>query len=191
MVMAMAMTRHITRCMLAGVVALLPLGGAVLGIVWIENALSSSWRKSIPVYFPGLGLLLAALAVYGVGLFITTFVGRLLWAKVDHLLESIPLIGSLYDSLKEVLGYDSRRERFFRGVVALPHDNGVELGLITGESTGVDGQPKVVVFLPSSPNPTNGRLLLVDPQQLRKLDLKVADVLRVMVSMGKSGLGAG
>lgn len=182
-------SRHVTRCLVAGIVALLPLGGAVLTVVWLENAISGSWRGALGgLYFPGLGLLLALAIVYLVGLFVTTFVGRWLWRRLDRLLENLPLLGTLYQSLKEVLGYDSTRERFFQGVVAVTADEGYEIGFVTGESPGPDGAPHTLVFVPSSPNPTNGKLLLVDPSQLKRLDVRTADALRALVSMGKTPL---
>ncbi|MEO6594443.1 MAG: DUF502 domain-containing protein [Planctomycetota bacterium] len=181
-------TRHLTRCMVAGIVALLPLGGAAFTIVWMEGAISGSWLSRQSWYFPGLGLLLALLAVYLVGLFVTTFIGRWLWRRTDRLLESLPLLGTLYQSLKEVLGYDTGKERFFLGVVAVACDEGHEIGFVTGESPGPDGTPHKLVFVPSSPNPTNGRLMLVAPGKLQKLDVRTADALRALVSMGKTSL---
>lgn len=181
-------TRHITRCLIAGIVALLPMGGALLSIVWLEGALTSSWRNEVDWYVPGLGLLLALLAIYAIGLFVTTFVGRWIWRWIDRLLERLPMLGTLYQSLKEVLGYDSGRERFFRGTVAVPADEGYEIGFITGEATGPDGKLHTLVFVPSAPNPTNGKLLLVEPARLQKLDVRTADALRALVSMGKTSL---
>lgn len=183
-----APSRHVTRCLVAGIVALLPLGGAVFAVVGLENMLTEPWRSRGGFYFPGLGLLLALLTVYLIGLFVTTFVGRWLWRRVDRLLEHTPLLGTLYQSLKEVLGYDTTRERFFRGVVAVPADEGFELGFVTGESQGPDGRMHTLVFVPSSPNPTNGKLLLVDPARLQPLDVRTADALRALVSMGKTPL---
>ena len=184
----MSSTGHITRCFAAGVVALLPLGGTVFAILWVENAIAASWLARRAFYFPGLGILLAVLTIYLVGLFVTSFLGRWLWRRADRTLERLPLLGSLYQSLKEVLGYDSGRERFFRGVVAVECEGGVELGLITGETTDNAGQPRTLVFVPGSPNPANGRLLLVEPAAVRKLDVRVADALRTLVSMGKAPL---
>ena len=183
-----APSRHVTRCLVAGIVALLPLGGAVFAVVGLESMLTEPGRSRVGFYFPGLGLLLALVAVYLIGLFVTTFVGRWLWRRVDRLLEHTPLLGTLYQSLKEVLGYDTTRERFFQGVVAVPADEGFELGFITGESQGPDGRPHTLVFVPSSPNPTNGKLLLVDPARLQPLDVRTADALRALVSMGKTPL---
>jgi uncharacterized membrane protein len=181
-------TRHLTRCLVAGIVALLPMGGAVFTIVWLEGAISESWRGKLPWYFPGLGLILALLAVYLVGFAVTTFVGRWLWRTADRVLERTPLLGTLYQSLKEVLGYDSGRERFFRGVVAVRADEGYEIGFVTGETAGPGGAMHTWVFVPSVPNPTNGKLLLVEPARLQHLDVRTADALRALVSLGKTSM---
>src|SRR5688572_4283744 len=170
--------RHFTRCMVAGIVALPPMGGAVLTVAWLESTLSESWRGSVRWYFPGLGLVLALIAIYLIGLFVTTFAGRWLWRTGDRLLERVPAIGMLYQSLKEVLGYDSSRERFFRGVVAVNAGEGYELGFVTGEAAGPDGTPHTLVFVPGAPNPTNGKLLLVEPARLQRLDVRTGDALR-------------
>ena len=119
--------RHVTRCLVAGVVALLPIGGTVLGVAYLESTLAESWRDQVSWYFPGLGLLLALLLVYFVGLFVTTFAGKWLWRTLDKLLQRLPLIGTLYQSLKEVLGYDTDRDRFFEEVVAVSVDDGFEI----------------------------------------------------------------
>jgi uncharacterized membrane protein len=181
-------TRHFTKCVVAGIVALLPMGGAVFTILWLESAIAGPWLVGQPFYVPGLGLALAIACIYLVGLFVTTFVGRWLFRRADRLLEGLPLLGTLYQSLKEVLGYDSSKQRFFRAVVAVPADGGLEIGLVTGETQGPDGCPRVLVFVPGSPNPANGRLVLVDPAEARPLDARVADALRALVSIGKTPL---
>jgi len=182
------MTPHITRCLLAGIVALLPVGGTVLGIVWLERSLAESWLADQPWYFPGVGILCALALLYAVGLFVTTFLGRFLWRRVDRLLEGLPLLGTLYQSLKEVLGYDTGRERFFAGVVAVEVDGAQQLGLITGESTAIDGEARTIVFVPSAPNPTNGRLLFLRASECRRLEVRAADALRTLVAIGKTPL---
>ena len=181
-------TRHVTRCLVGGIVALLPIGGTILAIAYLEVVLTESWRSEVSWYFPGLGLLLAVAVIYFVGLFVTTFLGKWLRRRADMVLEKLPILGSLYQSLKEVLGYDSKRDRFFEAVVAVSVDDGFEIGLVTGSAPGPDGEEHSVVFVPSSPNPTNGRLLLLPPDRIRTLDLRAADALRGLVSMGKTPL---
>ena len=67
-------------------------------------------------------------------------------------------------------------------------DDGFEIGLVTGTADGPDGTEHTLVFVPSSPNPANGRLLLLPPGRINKLDLRAADALRGLVSMGKTPL---
>ncbi|MCA8949274.1 MAG: DUF502 domain-containing protein [Planctomycetes bacterium] len=179
---------HVTRCLIAGIVALLPIGGTVLSLALLESTIAESWLANQAWYFPGLGILAALALVYAVGLFVTTFLGRWLWRQLDQLLERLPLLGTMYQSLKEVLGYDSGKERFFRGVVLVPSDGGSELGLVTGEAATPDGRMHTLVFVPSSPNPTNGRLVLVDPATLQPLDVRASDALRTLVAIGKTPL---
>jgi uncharacterized membrane protein len=181
-------TRHITRCMVAGIVALLPLGGAALTIVWLEGVLSGSWLRTQAFYFPGLGLLVALLAIYLAGLLVTTFIGRFLWRRIDRLLERVPLLGTFYQSLKEVLGYDTARDRFFQGVVLVQCEAGNELGLVTGRAGLPDGSERTLVFVPGSPNPASGRLVLVEPGKMQRLEVRASDALRALVSLGKTQL---
>ena len=181
-------TRHVTRCLVGGIVALLPIGGTALGLVYAETTLARSWRDEVSWYFPGMGIVAALLLVYLVGLLVTTFFGRWLWRQADKLLQRVPLVGTLYSSLKEVLGYDTARDRFFESVVAVRVDDGFEIGLVTGRADGPDGTEHTIVFVPSSPNPSNGRLLLLPPDHINELDLRAADALRGLVSMGKTPL---
>lgn len=158
-------------------------------MVWLENSLAGWWRKDpAHFYFPGFGLLAALLAVYLIGALVTTFAGRWIWRRVDRLLERLPLLGMAYQSIKEILGYDSGRDRFFQGVVVVPVDGGYELGLITGDAPAVDGVAHKLVFVPGSPNPATGRMVLVAEGGMQRLRVRPAEVLRTLVAIGKSPL---
>ncbi len=98
------MIRHVTKCLLTGVDALLPIGGLVLGIGYLESVLSGAGLKQLPFYFPGLGLLAAFALLYLIGLVLTTFIGKWLWTRLDRLLDRLPALGKLYVSLKQILG---------------------------------------------------------------------------------------
>lgn len=180
------MSRHFVRCIIAGVVALLPIGGTVLTIAYAESMLSQTWREAGYFYFPGMGLLLSIILLYFVGLFVTTFLGRWLWRRMDHVLQSLPILGGLYQTLKQILGYDSGEEAFFQEVTLVPSDDtgGVQIGLVT--SRREDGT--CCVFLPGSPNPTTGRMVIVEESRIEKMDCSVSDALKSLVSVGKGEL---
>lgn len=182
------MFRHITRCVVAGFVALLPLLAAAVSLFFVEAQLSSSWLAKQQYYVPGLGIVFALILIYAVGLFVTTFAGRWLWRRVDRLIERMPVVGKIYQSLKQVLGYDTEHEKFFHQVVLVRTHGGQEIGLVTSTSHDAAGRELAVVFVPGSPNPAYGRLLFVPKQELEPVATPVSHALRTLVAIGKTPL---
>ena len=182
--------RHVSRTLVAGVVALLPIGGTVLLIVFFEGQIAASWKSVEPLapyYFPGLGLVAAVLAVYIVGLVVSTWLGRWLWRLVDKMLDRLPMLGGLYRSLKQILGYGEGKGALFERVVYVKsreHD-AEEIALVTRETNDADGNPRLVLFVPGSPNPATGRLLLAAPQLTRDAGIPVHEALKRLVAIGK------
>ena len=173
---------HFTRCSIAGIVAIMPLGGVVATVVYLEKQLAVSWLKAQGFYFYGLGMLAAVVLIYAVGLAVTSFLGRWIWGLFDRLLDSVPLLGGFYQTLKQVLGYGEGPDAVFRRAVRVPSRDlpGYEIGLVTAESA--NGQ--VTVFIPTAPNPSNGRLLMLTDDEIEPLDIPVTDVLKFLVSIG-------
>jgi len=178
---------HLTRCLVAGFVALLPVGGFVLSVGYAEYMIAEWWLQEQDFYFPGLGLLGVGLILYLVGLVVSTFLGRWLWKRVDALLNRLPTLGQLYQTLKQVLGYGEGKDAMFREVVLVPgrEPDTEELGLVTGDAPRGPEQ-RLLVFIPGAPNPAAGRLILVEPGRVRKTDLAVSDALKTLVSLGKT-----
>ena len=185
--------KHVTKCLLAGIVALLPVGGLVLGVGYLEATISSAGLTALPFYFPGLGLLVAFLVIYLVGLTLTTFVGKWLWARIDRLLDRLPALGRLYVTLKQILGYGTGEDAVFREavLVPVPGGGGEELGLVTNRVQLSDGSEQLVIFVPGSPNPTTGRLLFIAPDAVRPAGMPVNAVLKTLVAVGKTDIAGG
>jgi uncharacterized membrane protein len=112
-----------------------------------------------------------------------------LWRLVDRLLESLPALGSLYETLKQIVGYESGEGAIFQQVVLVQDDatGGVELGLVT-DRIRVAGETdeRLLVFVPGAPNPAAGRLVAVAPARCRPVDLAVDEALKGLLSVGKS-----
>jgi len=183
------LTAHLTRCLVAGFVALLPVGGLILSIVYAEYLIADVGLVDQEFYFPGLGLLAVALVLYVVGLVVSTFVGRWIWSRVDRLLVSLPTLGQLYQTLKQVLGYGDGEDAIFRQVVLIEGDapGTQELGLVTNEVVE-NGTQKLTVFVPGAPNPAAGRLVLIAAQDVRPIDMPVSDALKTLVALGTTDL---
>ena len=179
---------HLTRCFLAGLVALLPIGGTILTVAWLESSIRAAFFSQSGFYFPGLGLLAVVVALYLIGLTITTFLGRWVFGLFDRGVNRLPLLGMFYRSLKQILGYGKGEDALFHRVVLVPsrETDGYQLGLTTRASLGTSTDSRELVFVPGSPNPTTGRLLLVESGSLRPAGLEVHQALELLVTMGKA-----
>ena len=183
-------TQHISKCFVAGIVALLPIAGTVFSIVYIEQTIANSWLARQPWYFPGMGILAAAAVIYLIGLTVSSLIGRFFWTMIDTTLDRLPALGSLYRTLKQVLGYGEGDDGMFQEVVLVPsreHD-ACEIGLVTQSTRLADDNLQLTVFIPGAPMPTAGRLILIDERHVQRVDMKVADSLRAIVSVGKTDM---
>lgn len=183
-----SLSTHITRCLLAGIVAMLPISGLVLTVGYLETSISAAGLTALPFYFPGLGILMAVVLLYLIGLLLTSIAGRWLWRRVDLLLERVPALGRLYATLKQILGYGEGEDAVFHETVLVPAQGGCgeELGLVTRRIVAPDGGEKWVVFVPGAPNPTSGRLLIVEPGQVKMTGLSPNATFSTLVSIGKN-----
>lgn len=183
-------TRHITTNILTGLVAILPVGGLIITIGYLETTISSSGLTRLPFYFPGLGIIVVLLLIYIIGLILTTFVGKWIWSRIDRLLKNLPALGNLYGSLKQILGYGEGKDAMFHETVLVPAQGGtgMEFGLVTNRIKLPDDSEKLLVFIPGSPNPTTGRLIITDPDEVTATDIPVNSTFKLLVAAGKSDI---
>jgi len=181
---------HITRCLIAGAVAILPIAGLIITIGYVESQIANSGLSKLPFYFPGFGLLVSFALVYLVGLGVSTFVGKWLWSRLDRLLDRLPALGRLYQTLKQILGYGKGEDAIFQDVVLVPglNDQSEELGLVTNKVTDEDGKTKLLIFVPASPTPTTGRLVVMEQENVRQLEMPVNETLKALVALGKTDI---
>lgn len=182
--------RHIAAVLIAGFVAILPVGGLVLTVGYLESTISRSGLAKMPFYFPGLGLLAAFIVIYLIGLLVTTVGGRWVWTRIDKLLDKLPTLGRLYQTLKQILGYGEGQDAIFYEAVLVPakEPNAEELGLVTNRIVDEKGNAKLVIFVPGAPNPASGRLLVVDRDSVKPISMPVSETLKALVSIGKTDI---
>lgn len=175
---------HFILCLLTGLVTILPVGGTILIIVYAERTLS----PLIPArfYIPGEGLLLVILLLYLLGLTLTSVIGRWLWQALDGTLSHIPGIGTIYRTLKQILGFDAGEGALFERVVLVQNDSvgSTEIGLVTS-SEGEGSAKQFIIFVPGSPNPAQGRLLRLPASRVIATDWTVDKALKSLFSLGK------
>jgi uncharacterized membrane protein len=139
------------------------------------------------------GVLLAVLAVYIVGLLVGNLIGRTFWKLGEGLVLKIPIVRAIYPAVKQVTDFvlADRQEHFQANhVVAVqPHSSGIwSIGLVTGGGLRPVaehmGEEMVTVFVPSSPTAFTGYVLVVPRSGLVELPMTVEEAMRLLVSGG-------
>jgi uncharacterized membrane protein len=139
------------------------------------------------------GVLLAVLMIYVVGVFVGNFIGRTAWRLVEVGVMRIPLIRAIYPAVKQVTDFllAERRGQFesSRVVAVEPHAKGIwSIGLVTGSGlpplSAATAREMVTVFVPSSPTAFSGYVLIVPRESVVELPLKVEEAMRLLVSGG-------
>ncbi len=191
----------IRKYFLAGLLALIPLfltGWVLLGLMGLTDRvlglIPKIYRPESFIGFPipGLGLILSLAIIFLIGALVTNVIGRGLLAHGERvIMKNIPLLRWFYFSTKQLLeaifvqGEDSFRRAI---LVEYPRKGIYSIGFVTGEARGqldehVPG-PAYTVFVPTTPNPTSGYLIVVPESEAIPLDWSVDEAFRIIISAG-------
>lgn len=140
---------------------------------------------------PGLGTLLTVVIIFLTGLLTNNLVGNYVLRVWEKLLKRIPLVNSLYSSVKQVSDtlLSSSGNAFRKAVmIPYPHQNSYTIAFLTG-TPGGDVKNHLVgdyvsVYVPTTPNPTSGFFLMMARKDVVELDMTVDAALKYIVSMG-------
>jgi uncharacterized membrane protein len=139
----------------------------------------------------GVGLLVPLLGILLIGLMARNIVGRWLLEFGEGTLLRIPLAGSVYKTLKQLLEtfLQGKSNRFRRVVlVEYPREGLYAVGFVTGAVgaalQGSFDEPMLSVFIPTAPNPTTGWYTVLPERLVKDLDLSVEDAFRTIISAG-------
>ena len=145
----------------------------------------------LPYEIPGLGFLVLISFLVIIGFLTANFFGRWVVKRTELILENIPLIKIFYKTIKQILETVlNNKSSAFRKVVLVeyPRRGCWVIGFTTGETKGEIKKKlrsKLInVFIPTTPNPTSGFLLIVPEAQLKYLDIRVDDAIKTVVSAG-------
>jgi uncharacterized membrane protein len=153
-----------------------------------------SWRPEALVGFriPGLGTILTLLIIFLTGLATRNFIGRQVVSLWEGLLTRIPVVKSIYSSVKQVSDtlFSSSGNAFRKAVlVQYPRQGSWTIAFLTGIPGGevknhLQGVDYVSLYVPTTPNPTSGFFLMVPRADTIELDMSVDEALKYIVSMG-------
>ena len=142
-------------------------------------------------YWSLIALVLAMLLIGLVGLLARNYFGKRIIQWVDSALLHIPLLNKIYSATKQVNdAFSSGNKTAFRTVVLVefPKEGVYSIGFITSEpdpevQSKLEGKI-VCVFVPATPNPTSGFLLMLPEEKVTKLEMSVADGIKYIISLG-------
>jgi uncharacterized membrane protein len=142
-------------------------------------------------YWSFAALLLAVILISVAGLLTRYYVGKRMIAWLDSTMLRVPLLNKVYSTIKQVNeAFTSGKKSSFKTVVLVefPREGMYSIGFITSEQHAeVQKKTKanvVCVFIPTTPNPTSGFLVLVPADKVTKLDMSVADGIKYIISLG-------
>jgi uncharacterized membrane protein len=176
-------------------IVLAPVGVTAIILVWmfrtIDDILGDPLRATIGIRIPGLGFILLLITITLVGWAVHLAAGRELLHLWNQALSRFPLTGRIYNALSQIVqAIIGERQKLFHRTVLVPYPTeGLwAMGFVTNEEAPVIsrilGEPCVNVFLPTTPNPTSGFMLIVPRDRTKAVDITIEDAMKVIISAG-------
>lgn len=175
---------HLGNKLLAGLLAAIPLAVVIYIFALIESTAQPLIEPVLGVRIPGLPILVALVAIYLLGVMVTSIFGTLALWLLDWLLQRLPGFSMLYQAWKDVVLLPPDRPGTLSETVLVPAPEG---GHALGFTSGVPlpgPAANLVVFLPNVPNPLTGRLVIVPRDRCLLLKANVAEGFKFFLSTG-------
>lgn len=191
------MWKLINKNILTGLITLLPVILTFYLLYWFvvttESFLGDGIRTSISeeFYRPGMGVIAGLIVTFFVGLFMHTIIAQQLLASVERVLKRLPIVKSVYLSIRDLLDYfSSEKQKDFDQVVAISWgDTGMQIiGLVTQADmtqlpAGFNQKDSLLVYIPMSYG-IGGFAVLVPRSATRPLDMSMEDAMRFALTAG-------
>jgi uncharacterized membrane protein len=190
----------VRRWLLAGLLVLVPLAITFWVLDWIVGTLDQTlqilprhWHPDylIGAHVPGFGVLLALAIVLLIGAVASNFFGRKLVGWWDSLLGRIPIVRSIYSSVKQVSDtlFSENGNAFRKAVLVQWPREGVwtiafQTGTPGGDVVNHLGPDYLSVYVPTTPNPTGGYFIMLKASDCIELNMSVDEALTYVISMG-------
>jgi uncharacterized membrane protein len=198
----------VKKYLLAGLLVWTPLAITVWVLTWLLGVMDGmfGWLLSAPLALlprsahasieglrqvPGMGVLVMGVGVLLTGMFVTNIFGQWWLRQWDRLLHKIPIVRSVYSSVKQVSDtlFSSSGNAFREAVlVQYPRQGSWTIAFVTGKPGGEVSNhlpgSYVSVYVPTTPNPTSGFFLMMQRADVVPLAMSVDEALKYIISMG-------
>ena len=202
----MMMTR-LRQYFITGLLVWLPMGVTVWVVLWLVGILDGvflgvlgAFETMVPPlqplasqlrHVPGLGVILVAIVIVSTGLFVANMFGQWSVRQWDRLMARIPVVRSIYSSVKQVSDtlFSGSGHAFSKALlIQYPRQGAWTIAFLTGRPSGEVaehlGGEHLSVYVPTTPNPTSGFFLMVPRADVVELHMSVDEALKYIISMG-------
>jgi uncharacterized membrane protein len=187
--------KKIRQLFLRGLFSLLPAVATIYLAYYLFRLLDNFLGTYITLFLgrplPGAGLVVSLILIFITGFLVSNVIGEKLFNWGENLLQKIPLIPRIYFGIKQIVdAFSLQGKQLFNKVVLVeyPRKGSYAIGFVTGECKGeVQGKTEarlINVFIPTTPNPTSGMLILVPDEEITYLDMTVEEGLKLIISAG-------
>jgi len=139
------------------------------------------------IYIPGAGLILFIIITYLTGVAASNFIGKRLLLSGEKMLKKIPFVKGIYGSVKDMIdAFSSDKMRSFKEVVLVefPFKGRYAVGFVSNRIQTSETGMLCSVFIPTTPNPTSGYLIMIPEEEVMFLDMSIDDAIKYVVSLG-------
>ena len=189
---------RIRNYFIAGIVVLIPIGITIYVTIFLVSISSKILPKEInpnhylPYNIPGLEIFISIILITLIGGLSLSFIGKKMLDLFNNVLKRIPILRTIYSALGQMTETFTKSDKGKKNVVLLeyPRKGAWAVGFATKDNRGeINNKTKknlVNVFVPTTPNPTSGFLLMIPKDELIYLDLSFEEASKFIVSAGTS-----
>ncbi|KGP64395.1 membrane protein [Legionella norrlandica] len=186
--------------LIAGLIVWLPIFVTIVVLRFIIEMLDGTLallptayqpEQLLGVHVPGLGVLFSLILLLVTGVVATNFLGQRLVIWGESLLAKIPLVRSIYNTAKQVIhAIFSTNSQAFRKAVLIEYPRAglwtiaFQTGTVISEIKNKSQEDMMSVFVPTTPNPTSGFMLMLPRQDAIELDISIEEALKLVISLG-------
>ena len=183
---------------IAGVVVLIPIGITIYLTIFIIKISSKILPRELnpnhylPYNIPGVEIIISIILITFIGWLSLSFIGKKLLEIFNNVLKRIPILRTIYSAFEQMLDIFTKSDENTKNVVLIeyPRKGSWAVGFATkenkGEISNKSKQNLINVFVPTTPNPTSGFLLMFPKEDVIYLDMSFEEASRFIVSAGTS-----
>ena len=192
-----SLLKHLKKKFGTGLLVVIPLGITIFILRFLFNladgVLAPAIQRTAHFFFgeghyiPGLGMIAGILVIYIAGVIATNVFGRRLVDYWERLLSRIPFVKSIYTSSKQILHvFSAGKKGSFRKAVYVqfPMEDSYSLAFVTNTVSTESGKRYHTVFVPTSPNPTSGYVLILEEHRVYPTAFGVEEAMKIIMSGG-------